>query len=664
MKRGFFTWLCLCALLTFALSCTSDDDALVDDDLTQDDGGTDDDVDDDDADDDADDDDADDDDADDDADEISTTTFDNGDAITPFYTTSLNSIKQELTEPDASLNSLISDIRVFSFNFKTLPTSFYFWATLPAPDKTGDWKLCRLIDDVWCSMESAEYDSDGSAKMAFALDLSSAAAGAECYSESIAFIKESSIMSNVSMVENPSTRNALAALITFETPTALTPTMTLVGQDDNDIVKEFASDTSHSIDVLGLYNNYDNTVYIDLQLGAGRYRRTFTIHPEYPFIDDYVFTVERGANLDNRTDAIYINCGQSGGSFTSDRDDNGYVVGSVGIDEYGKVRWILNDDFDEGTNIRYFPVEYQGKQYLAHHTSGLTGYGSINLHDYSGNLAVYWPTALYRPHHDATMGPGNLMAVAEIREHTPEESGYGGNDEVAVVEIDLTTGERGVYMDLDEIIDPDRDRVALRTTNNADRVHINSSYYDPTDDSYVISARYQGVVKIKPDRSGGNDHKLIWWLTPHFDVAEDWQKYLLEPTNFDKDDANNWNAGQHTASIMPNGDIMMYDNHNSPAENADNYVQQSRVWVVRVDEANMTVTEIHDWRTPDLSFCTFMSSAQYHEESNTVVSGWATTKKVYESSYPDGEFLFSAHFETVNTSGNNIYRFYKLHLYE
>lgn len=573
-------------------------------------------------------------------------TFSNGDVVEFDDTSIVNYIGLFASNSYESSTEVISEVREFYFNFETVDSNFDYTVTMTTPDGDGAWKLYQFDGERWCELEDAVYDASGATAT---IDLShELQSDTYFYTSRLAFIDEDAALIDAEVVQNPSKRNALSALITFTTAMEVVPTMTLKGQDNNDIVHEFDSAKLHEIEVLGLYNSYDNTVYIDLELNQELpYRRSFTIRPEYPYIDDFVFNTEFDPDLNNKPDDIYVNSGPSLTGNT-DYDEYGYLLFSMGIDQYGKLRWLYSDDPSEGKNLRIFPISYLGGNYLAQHVKAS---GSLNVFDYSGNRIVNHPGVLVDPHHEAVMGPGNTIIVPEIKEGS-------SSDQCTIREVDLTTGETISFMDLDEIIDPDRS-INITSDSGDDRVHVNSIIYSESDDCYIISMRHQGLVKIK--RGTTDSSGIVWWMTPHYDVAEEWQKYLLEPTNFENV-PENWNLGQHSVSILPNGDIMMFDNHNEPLESADASYRKSRVWVVRVDDENLTIEHVNEWYDSSNTYCSSMSCAYYHDDTSTAVSAWSVLRSVYEVSYPDGKQLFKGEFKTTNTTAS-VYRIYKFNMY-
>ncbi|MFI3331567.1 MAG: aryl-sulfate sulfotransferase [Rikenellaceae bacterium] len=603
-----------------------------------------------------------------------TNTFASGDIIALSDTSNISSVTLNLSTVYSSEDEIIGTVREFSLNLSSPLTSLTASATILAPSTDQTWALCRKTDQVWSEVSDVNYIyQDSTASASFILDLTSAQVGQDYLVLELAFVEIDKIFGSLESTLNPSTHNALAALVTFTSQVELTPTMTLLGQDNNDIIRTLDKGTSHNIDILGLYNNYKNTIYIDCQITDDiTIRKTFNYTPTYPDIDNYVITTYRSENLITSPDAIYFNGGNKGGDFNSTvTDDYGYRVVSVGIDQFGKIRWIFSENLSTyGTNMRVFPVNYKGQKSLAIHSASKTG---IYIHDYSGNRLFESEDNLYLPHHDAAMADDNTIAVLDSSD---------SKNQCTIREIDLTTGELKNTINIDEIRDPDRVLLSLAQSLGNDPVHVNSVVYSAEDDCYIASTRFQGVFKIKRGATSASD--IVWWLTPDYGFSNEsvWRDYLLTPVDSSGeplvDSLDWWNAGQHAATILPNGDIMMFDNHNESGtgdaydENYTgdhSYTLKSRVWVVRIDEDNKTVQSICSWYSPNDDFSTYMSNAVYHSNAKTIVSGWATTDYVYETEYSiesgtTGELLFSAYFDEANYTKDHTYRFYKTNFYQ
>ncbi len=593
---------------------------------------------------------------------VEVTTLTNGDVIFMSEDDAEYVVEVELSDDTLTIPTSMQDYvdGVFDYTFTMSESYTYdevsFTTQITLKENSENWALCLVeSDDLITVLNDVDYDAESGVITA---DMTIAQENSEA-TVRLAMVKVGALISNVELEHNPSGRNILCAAITFESTLNVAPQMTLKGQDDNDIVKDFESGTDHEIGVLGLYNDYTNQIYVDCTFSDWgiAIRKEFEVTVSDQYLDIYDISVmTRSENLANSSSDIYV-C--SGIASNTAYDSNGMRVMTIGFDEYGKIRWLYRDTY-AGT-IRSYPVEYKGTKarFTTNANNSFTSTdGSkqeVKVYDYYGNtLVAHEVDGLQNLHHDALLIDDSKTIVV------PESKlSNGSDDESVFLEISLETGEIISSVDLDDVIDDDRAIQIIGVgSSGEDRVHINSIDYSSSDDCYVISMRKQGVVKIKRGATSKDD--IIWWMTSHNDVSEEWESTLLTPTNFENV-PENWNMGQHSAYILDNGDIMMFDNHNEAQGNEGSYRQVSRVLTMSVDETEMTVESIYEWETPDSKYCNIMSNVLMHPSTNSFVSGWATEKCVYETSYPDGEVLFYA---MLNDFDTNIYRFYKTDLYE
>lgn len=130
--------------------------------------------------------------------------------------------------------------------------------------------------------------------------------------------------------------------------------------------------------------------------------------------------------------------------------------------------------------------------------------------------------------------------------------------------------------------------------------HVNSVAYDPSDDSIIISARHQGVVKI------GRDKEVKWILAPHTGWKNGLEKKLLTPVdknskpikctpmgecegNFDFTYTQHaaWPSasGRGNLTVFDNGQIRHYEQPPLPDMN------YSRIVEYKIDPVKMTVQQ-------------------------------------------------------------------------
>ncbi len=109
-------------------------------------------------------------------------------------------------------------------------------------------------------------------------------------------------------------------------------------------------------------------------------------------------------------------------------------------------------------------------------------------------------------------------------------------------------------------------------------------------------------------------------------------------------------SGQHHPHILPNGNLLLFDNGNF--REGDNRI--SRVVEYELDEANKTATLV--WSYTDGRFTPTMGSVQRLDNGNTLI-GWGSTTGLPNITEvnPDGEVVFSLNFP----DGQFTYRAYR-----
>lgn len=175
-----------------------------------------------------------------------------------------------------------------------------------------------------------------------------------------------------------------------------------------------------------------------------------------------------------------------------------------------------------------------------------------------------------------------------------------------ILELDAGTGSVLNDWDLTQVLDPTRTTFidpAVWSPGVDDWLHDNGLAYSAADESIIVSGRHQGVAKIRRDGS------LVWLLAPH----EGWNAPQLDKlltavnaggTPYDDSvqlgdtaagDAAapefDWPFGQHSPALLPNGDLLLFDNGNSRHFGPTN-ASYSRAVVYRIDEAALTVRQV------------------------------------------------------------------------
>lgn len=165
--------------------------------------------------------------------------------------------------------------------------------------------------------------------------------------------------------------------------------------------------------------------------------------------------------------------------------------------------------------------------------------------------------------------------------------------------------------------------------------HVNSVSYDPEDDSIIISARHQGVMKI------GRDKQVKWILAPSTGWKNGLEKKLLKPVDKNGKPINctpngecegdfDFTYTQHAAwpshsgrgnlTVFDNGQIRHYDQPPLPEMN------YSRIVEYKIDMKKMTVQQTwavgkdkgHEWFAP------ITSNVEWMKDKDTMMAFWGS----------------------------------------
>lgn len=154
--------------------------------------------------------------------------------------------------------------------------------------------------------------------------------------------------------------------------------------------------------------------------------------------------------------------------------------------------------------------------------------------------------------------------------------------------------------------------------------HVNSIDYDPNDDSIIVSARHQGVVKI------GRDKKVKWILASPKGWNTELADKVLTPVNAAgqaleiKDGVYgenfDWPWTQHSAWKTERGTLTVFDNgwgrNFSPTKLHGNY---SRAVEYKIDEEKGTVEQLWEYGKDrgDEWYSPITSNIQYQADTDT-----------------------------------------------
>lgn len=368
-----------------------------------------------------------------------------------------------------------------------------------------------------------------------------------------------SIVKGEVLIPNPTGYAPLTARVELETSVPVAVSLRVEGRHgpESDVRHEFdGSSRRHEIPVLGLYEGYENHVDLTLYDSQGNELevRSYTVDTPPPNPNLPEITIDRAepaAMVEGMTLVSYF--GNDGQLFPN----RAFI-----FDRWGDVRWLLDFEGHPMLGDLSFDV---GVERLA---NGNLYFGSqqtdqIYEVDMLGQVANSWSLPGFGFHHEALEKPdGNFLVSVHNRSASTVED--------HVIEIDRATGAVVNLWDLRQSLDPERRTWSDRTT---DWAHVNAVAYDERDDTIIVSARHQGVVKLT------RDNQVVWVLAPHrgWQTAgdgTDLSGLLLQPLDAAgalitdpavlSGDANypdfEWPWYQHATKLMPNGDLLLFDN--------------------------------------------------------------------------------------------------------
>lgn len=363
---------------------------------------------------------------------------------------------------------------------------------------------------------------------------------------------------------NPYIISPCAAVILFRTKEETAVTVTVRGKvREADISHTFPKAKTHILPVLGLYPGYDNTVDIELYQGGGNTIKIKTAE-KAPQAAELIHMSTSAEYL--RGDLIFVTPAGSTGRLT-------------GFDFRGDIRWYSSLNIQMGLKR--------------------LGNGRILIGTNRNIASPYYTTGLYEMdlagkiykeylipggyHHDQAEIPGgDILVLSNDRRR--------GTVEDVCLLIDADTGAVKKTWDMKDVINPGDGKSGLAT--GEDWFHGNSVWYDKNTNSISLSGRHvDAIVNLDFD-----DGSLNWIIGDLEGWSEEKQKYFFEP-----EDKNSfgWQYAQHAASVLPDGDVLCFDNGTKRSKNKEKYIRNqdnySRAVRFKIDKDNMTIKQIWEY---------------------------------------------------------------------
>ena len=292
--------------------------------------------------------------------------------------------------------------------------------------------------------------------------------------------------------------------------------------------------------------------------------------------------------------------------------------GMVAIDGDGQIVWYYQNDnqvFTMAQEDNYNLVFNEVSQNVGYTMKEIAPDGTTlnSVNDILPDGTLCAPHGQWN--HEMLLRPGNIVWTigADIRPvniNGQEILQTGGTIE----QWDITTGKVTRLVSLFDILDPATDRTDESNTTTGffwqgnenqyageteDWTHTNSLDVLPNGDILVSNRYLNQIIAIKPDFSG-----------------VDW-KLGGVGSNFTFPNPSDQFYGQHDVKVLPNGDILLFDNGLSRPD--DEGGQYSRAEELHLDFTTMTATKVWEYRnTPDI-FSSAVGSAVRLSDGDTVV---------------------------------------------
>ncbi len=402
--------------------------------------------------------------------------------------------------------------------------------------------------------------------------------------------KEKHTIANPYIKANPYLIAPLTAIVMFDNEKPAFAKVTVKGREAaGDMMYRPVSDSVHMVlPIYGLYADYENTVLIELSTGE-----TAELKIKTEAADE---KLKKPTSIE--TTAEYM-------------QDNVMMVSptspayTAAYDYAGDARWYntLNLAFDlkRARNGRLF-VGTDRLVAPPYHTTGIYEMGMI------GKIykEIRVPGGY---HHDQfEMENGNVLILTQ---HLPR-----GTVEDVCVLVDRNTGEILKEWDHQDVL-PVYPVGGSGSQDGHDWFHNNAVWYDKKTNSLSFSGRHQDII-INRDFDTG---KLNWIIGDPTGWPEDMQKYFFKPISEEFD----WQYEQHACMILPNGDVMCFDNGHWRSKEKEHYLDAkdnfSRGVIYRIDTENMTIEQVWQYgkeRGAEFFSC-YICNCEYYGEGHYLV---------------------------------------------
>lgn len=396
---------------------------------------------------------------------------------------------------------------------------------------------------------------------------------------------------------NPYEFCPLTAVILFETPAASEATITVLGKEPaGNISHTFPAAKKHILPIYGLYADYENTVEIVLANGE---RSNVKIQTE---------PLMKGVPLATKMETTKEYLGDNLIFLTAAMRSM-----PVAYDYKGDLRWYASVNF--AFDLKRMPNGHIliGTERLVKMPYFTTG---IYEMAFSGKVFKEYQSPIGGYHHDQfVMEDGNILMLTFDM--------YSGTVEDVCVLLDKNTGEVLRKWDYKDVL-PQYPTAGSGSQDAHDWVHNNAVWYDKKTNTITLSGRHQdAVINLDYELDENGKCKLNWILGDPEMWPEAMQKYFFKPVgDLSKFD---WQYEQHACVVLPDGDIMLFDNGHfrskNPEKRIPNHENFSRGVRYRIDTEKMEIEQIWQYgkeRGADF-FSPYICNVEYYNEGHYMV---------------------------------------------
>ncbi len=395
---------------------------------------------------------------------------------------------------------------------------------------------------------------------------------------------------------NPYLIAPLTALIHFRTDEPVTAAVLVKGKEPaGDMGFTYPAAVEHWLPVYGLYAGRDNTVVVTL--GDGR---SATVHVQTEPAPEKVHQVEKIT-----TTAEYL----AGNVVFLSPTSAAHVAA---YDYAGDVRWYITPNFSFDLKRVSNGRLLMGTHRLLmppYHTTGVFEFGMI------GKIYKEFRIPGGSHHDQIEMDDGNLLILTQ-------DPPRGTVEDMCVL-VDRQTGAILKQWDYRQILP--QNVAGSGSQDEHDWFHNNSVWYNRNNNNLTFSGRHQdAIINIDYDTA-----KLNWIIgDPEGWPQEMVDKYFFKPvgdlSHFD------WQYEQHSAVVLPDNDVMCFDNGHWRAKVKEKYVpakdnfSRGVRWHLNTDKMEIEQVWQYGKERGAEFFSTYICNVEYYGEGHYMVHSGGT----------------------------------------